>query len=251
VSPRARFAAAALLASGLGSAVGVASPAPKAAPATPPCAGVSPPQRLTKPPVNLPASFVSARLGGVVVDEAVIGADGTVSDVRLVHTRIENLAPFGQKSVQDSRFLGGSVDGHPAALRVRVATPVGTVTPVRVEPEYDSIWAYVAGGQSREAVWQLARSVAKVTLEIHLGTSPEAGSEIVARAPDGKEHVLKKVSGASAPIDRRETVSTGKFLEAPGDYRIELRAAGRTLASTTMTIADDYTRAIVNACEPL
>ncbi len=243
-----RLAAAALLAAALESAVGAA---PGARSAPPPCAGVTPPQRLTKHPVDMPPSYVAAQVGGVVVDEAVIGPDGAVSDVRLVHTRLEILAPFGQKSVQDSRFLAGSVDGHPAALRVRVATTLGSNAKIRVEPEYDSVWAYAAGGQSREAVWQLAGSVGKLTLEIHLGTSPAAGAEVVARAPDGTERVLRKVSGAAKPLDLRETVATGKFLEPAGDYRIELRAAGKTLAWTTVTIADDYTRAIVNTCEPL
>lgn len=228
-----------------------AAPTPNAAPTPPPCAGVTPPQRLPSRPVSLPGSFVATRLGDVIVDEAVIGADGTVSEVRLVRARVQELAPFGQKAVQDSRFLPGSVDGHPAAQRVRVATTVGTVSKFRVEPEWDGVWAYVPGGQSREAVWQLAGSVGKLTLEIHLGTAPEAGAEVVARAPDGKERVLKKLAGAPTPRDLRETVSTGKFFEPAGNYAIELRASGKTLASTTVTIADDYTRAIVNACEPL
>lgn len=245
-----RIAAASLLAPALLGAAH-AAPGPKVTPTPPPCAGVTPPQRLTSRPVTLPASFVAARLGDVIVDEAVIGADGAVSNVRLVRARVPELAPFGQKALQDSRFLAGSVDGHPAALRVRVATTLGTVSKFRVEPEWDGVWAYVPGGQSREAVWQLAGSVRKLTLEIHLGTAPEAGAEVVARSPDGKERVLEKIAGAATPRDLRETVATGKFFDPAGDYAIELRAAGKTLASTTVTIADDYTRAIVNACAPL
>ena len=34
-------------------------------------------------------------------------------------------------------------------------------------------------------------------------------------------------------------------------YRLELRAEGKTVAWTTLTIADDHTRAIVNACQPI
>jgi len=196
-------------------------------------------------------SLTAADVRGTVVVEAVIGADGAVSDVRPSRTGLDLLAPFGEKSVHDSRFAAGSVDGHPAALRVRVATTLGTVGKARTEPEWDGVWAYVPGGQSREAVWQLAGSVAKLTLEIHLGTSPTAGAEVVARAPDGQERVLRRLSGSPQAIDLAETISTGKFLERAGDYSIELRVSGRTLVSTTVTIAGDYTRAIVNTCAPL
>ncbi len=143
------------------------------------------------------------------------------------------------------------MDGHPATMRVRVSTRLGTIGKARVEPEYDSIWAYVAPGQSREAVWQLAGSVEKLTLEIHLGTSPKDGAEIVALPPDGKARVLKKLARSAEPQDLRETVATKGLFERAGDYRIELRAGGKTLAFTTVTIADDFTRAIVNACAPL
>lgn len=240
------FPAAAMLAAALAPAS-----APKPTPSKAPCAGITPPQRLTTAPVNLPPSYTATRVGGVVVDEAVIAADGTVSGVRLVRTRLAGLAPFGQKSVQDSRFLGGTVDGHPTAMRVRVSTSLGTLTRARVEPEYDTVWAHVPGGQSREAVWQLAGSVEKLALEIHLGTDPQAGAEVVARAPGGPERVLHRIPASPTPVDLRPTVSVGTFFESAGDYAIELRASGKTLASTTLTIADDYTRAIVNTCEPL
>lgn len=241
----------AVLVAAMGARDAAGPPALGAASADQPCPGVAPPSRLTTAPAGLPASFVSARVGGVVVDEALIGADGAVSQVRPIRARFAELAPFGQKSVQDSRFSGGAVEGHPAAMRVRVSTTVGTVTRTYVEPEYDSVWAYAAGGQSREAVWQLAGSVEKLTIEAHLGTAATTGAEVVARAPDGKERVLRKIPPSPKPVDLRETVAMGKFLATAGDYRIELRASGKTLASTTLTIADDFTRAVINTCEPL
>ena len=46
-------------------------------------------------------------------------------------------------------------------------------------------------------------------------------------------------------------MKTGSFFSAAGDYRLELRAGGKPLASTTVTIAAGFETAIVNACEPL
>ncbi len=245
-----RLGAAAFLAAFAGPVVGL--PAPKASPqGAPPCAGVTLPRRLTTAPANLPASFTATRIGGAVVDEAVIGPDGAVSDVRLVWARLAELAPFGEKSVRDSRFAPGAVDGHPAAIRVQVSTTLGTVSRARHEPTHDSLWAYVPGGQSREAVWQLAGSVSSLALEIHLGSPTPAGARVVAVAPAGKERVLREIPASAQPQDLRETVATGDFLEPAGEYHIELRASDRTLVSARVTIADDYTRAIVNACAPL
>ncbi len=186
--------------------------APKPTPSKAPCAGITPPQRLTTAPVNLPPSYTATRVGGVVVDEAVIGADGTVSDVRLVRTRLAGLAPFGQKSVQDSRFWAARSTAirRPCACACRRS--LGTLTRARVEPEYDTVWAHVPGGQSREAVWQLAGSVEKLALEIHLGTDPQAGAEVVARAPDGKERVLHRIPASPTPVDLRRDRLHGKVL---------------------------------------
>jgi hypothetical protein len=189
-------------------------------------------------------------VGGIVVDEAVIGPDGAVSDVRVVRTTFELLAAFGQKSVQDSLFQGGTLDGHPAAMRVRVSTSLGNLAGLSEAPEYDSVWAHVPATSSREAAWQLAGSVERLTLVVHVGTI-RAGAEVVARAPSGEERVLQKVPPTDGPFDSSQTVATGRFFERAGDYRLELRAAGKTLASTTLTIADDYTRAIVNTCDPI
>jgi hypothetical protein len=216
-----------------------------------PCAALTPPQRLTTARVELPASFLTARLGGIVVDEAVVGVDGNLSGLRVVRSRFDVLAPFGQKSVESSRFQAASIEGNPVAARVRIATTLGTVAKARVEPEYDLVWAHVAGGQSREAQWQLARSVGSLTLTAHLGTVTGQAGEIVAVAPDGKQRVLVRLPASQQPTDVDQIVSTEKFFWKPGDYRIELRADGKTLAWTVLTIADDFQRAIVNACQPI
>jgi hypothetical protein len=237
------------LAAALGAAL-LANSLPAATPSAP-CAALTPPQRLTTAAVELPPSFTAARAGGVVVDEAVVGIDGTLSGLRLVRTRFDALAPFGQKSVESSRFAAGSIEGNPVATRVRIATTLGSVSKARVEPEYDLVWAHVAGGQSREAQWQLAKSVGSLTLTAHLGTVTGRDGEIVAVAPDKKERVLVRLPASDKPVDLDRTVPTEKFFWAPGDYRLELRADGKTLAWTTLTIADDYTRAIINACQPI
>lgn len=225
--------------------------APSAARDSPGCEGLTPPTRLTKAPVALPASFTATRVGGEVDDEVVIGADGAVRSVRLVHTRYEGLAPFGEKSVRDSRFDPGRIEGNPVAVRVLVSTLVGMKTKAREEPPYFSVWANVPGGESREARWQLRDSVERITLSAHLGAPLPGGGEIVALAGDGREKVLLKLPASAAAEDLRRTVSTGKFFARAGDYRIEIRSGGKTLGSTTVTIAEDFKAAIVNACAPI
>lgn len=225
------------------------APARGGAAAGPPCAGLTPPRRLTTAAVPLPASFVAVRMGGVVVYDAVIGRDGAVSSLRLVGERLEALLPFAAKSVEDSTFAPASIDGNPVATRVQIATTVGTAGKARVEPQYDLLWAHVPGGVSREALWQLAGSVERLTLVAHVGTPAPFGAEIAAVAPAGAERSLLRLPASAGPVDVRETVSAGKFFSKAGDYRLELRAGGKTLSWTTLTIADDYTRAIVNACE--
>jgi hypothetical protein len=238
------LAGAALFACASAGAPGAASPGP-------PCAGLTPPRRLTTAAVPLPASFVAVRVGGIVVYEAVIAKDGAVSGLRLVGEQLEALLPFAAKSVEGSAFAPASIEGNPVATRVQIATTIGTVGKPRVEPEYDLLRAHVPGGVSREALWQLAGSVERLTLIAHVGTPAPAGAEIAAIAPAGAERVLVKLPASARPVDARETVSAGKFFSKAGDYRLELRAGGKTLAWTTLTIADDYTRAIVNACEPI
>jgi hypothetical protein len=238
----AALAAAALAAAPLSAAP---EPEPK------PCARMVGPRRLTTAPVTLPVSFTATRIGGIVVDEAIVSPDGAVSDIRPVRERVQGLAPFAKKSVQDSKFEGALIDGNPLRTRVQIATTLGTVSKARIEPEYDVVWAHVPGGASREAQWQLAESVERLTVTVHLGTDPGAGGEIVAVAPDGKERSLLRLPSAAAPVDARETVATERFFFAAGDYRLELRASGKPVAWTTVTIADDFTRAIVNACAPL
>ena len=222
-----------------------AEPAPTA------CEGMTPPRRLTTANVVLPPSYTAARIGGIVVDEAVIGVDARISAIRVVRTRWEGLGPFAQKSVEDSRFEAALIEGNPVATRVQIATPLGNLQKTRAEPEYDMVWAHVPGGQPREARWQLAQSVESLTVTAHLGNTPGAGGDVVAVAPDGKERILVRIPASDHPVDAREIVSTGDFFSPAGDYRLELRSGGKVLAWTTLTIADDYTRAIVNGCQPL
>ena len=70
-------------------------------------------------------------------------------------------------------------------------------------------------------------------------------------APGGAERVLLTIPAATPPIDVRETVRTGRFFHPAGDYALRLRAGGKTLATTALTIASGFETAVVNACEPL
>jgi|RhiMetdeSRZDD1v2_1073273.scaffolds.fasta_scaffold00223_7 hypothetical protein len=224
------------------------SVAPAAKPVEPACAGFTPPRRASTPIVTLPASYTAARLGGEVVDEVVISKDGNLASVRLVRARVDLLAPFGEVAVKNSTFTGGAIEGNPVAVRGLVSTVLGTVTAARAEPEYDLLWAYVPEGSSKEARWQLAESVDKLTLTGHVGTPLPQGAEIFARSPSGAEKKLLSLPSSSAPVELRETVSTGRFFAKSGDYRLELKSGGKTLAYTTLTIAPDFKSAIVNAC---
>jgi hypothetical protein len=217
----------------------------------PPCAGFLAPQRLTVGKTQLPDSFLTARVGGEVVDEVVIEKDGSVGAIRAARSRIPELAPFGEASVRHSRFTAASIEGNPVASRILVSTQVGIPPRAHKEYPFDTLWAYVPAGQSREARWQLAGSVERLSLTAHLGTAAPAGARIVAIAPGGAESVIWKGTPAAVPFELRETVKVGNALSTAGDHRLELRAGGKVLASTTVTIAADFTAAIVNACEPL
>jgi hypothetical protein len=222
--------------------------APGANPVEPACAGFTPPRRVEMGNVALPSSYTAARVGGEVVDEVVIAKDGSLTSLRLVRARVDLLAPFGEAVVKGSKFTGGAIEGNPVTVRGLVANVLGVVTAARIEPEYDLLWAYVPEGSSKEARWQLAESLEKLTLTCHIGTSVPQGAEIVARAPSGSEKKLFALPASSSPVELKETVSTGRFFAKSGDYKLELRAGGKTLAYTTLTIAPDFTTAIVNAC---
>lgn len=225
-------------------------PAPKATtPTGPACPDYVPPQRIGTPNVPVPDSFLAARIGGEVVEEVVIGADGAVRSVRTMRARFPELGPYAQAAMQKARFTPATIQGNHAATRVLISTLVGVVRPARREPKHDTVWAFVPGGQSREAEWQLRDSISSVTLVVRIENPIPEGGEVVAKAPDGSERSLWKLAVATPPADVRETVATGKFFHHAGDYAIELRAGGKTIGSTTLTVADGYETAIVNACE--
>lgn len=244
---RARLAAAA---GGLAAALGCASSAPKAA--VPACAGLTPPALVAAGPVALPQTYVSARLAAEVLEEIVVGRDGTVSSVRLVATSVAPLAPFAESSLQHGRFSPGTIEGNPVAVRGWIKMPIGGILKTnRRELPYDAVRAFVPGGASREALWQLAGSVDRLALAAHVGSAVPQGAAIVAVAPGGAEETLLAIPAAPSPFDIHETVKTGRFFAAAGDYRLELRAGGKPLASSTVTIAAGFETAIINACEPL
>ena len=216
----------------------------------PACSGFTPPQRIWTGPSALPDSFLAARVGGVVVDEVVIGKDGAVGTIRAARSPIAELAPYAEASLRRSRFSPASIEGNPVAARILVSTPVGIVRSDRPEPAYNSLWVHVPGGESREARWQLAGSIEKLAVEARVGAAP-GDLRIAAVAPGGAERILWKGTPSGSPAEVRETVKTGGFFARPGDYRLELRAGSRVLSTTTLTIAPDFQTAIVNACEPL
>ncbi|HYX20994.1 MAG TPA: hypothetical protein VFA98_09140 [Thermoanaerobaculia bacterium] len=220
--------------------------------AGPACPGFAPPQIVTAGPTSLPPTWTAARLGGEVTEEILVDRTGALKETRLVAAAVGPLAPFAQSSLERSRFSPGSIEGNPVAVRGVIAVPIGLVRKLKNEPPFDAVRVFVAGGEPREARWQLAGSVDRVTLVAHVGSAAaEGGASIVAVAPGGGEKVLLTIPAATPPVEVRETVRTGRFFHAAGDYALQLRAGGKPLATTTFTIATGFETAVVNACEPL
>ena len=241
------FAAAAVLGAAL-----ACSSTPTATVSGPQCQGFVPPRLVAAGPINLPPSWTAARIGADVIEEVVVGRDGTVKETRLVASAVGPLVPFAQSSLEKSRFSAGSIEGNPVAVRGVVTVTVGLVRKLPNEPPYDALRAFVATAESREARWQLAGSVGRLTLVAHVGSAAASGgASIVAVAPGGAEKVLLAIPATTPPVEVRETVGTGRFLHKAGDYTLELRAGGKRLAGTTVTVATGFETAVVNACEPL
>jgi hypothetical protein len=187
-----------------------------------------------------------------VTEEIVVDKTGALKETRLVAAAVAPLVPFAQSSLEKSRFSSGSIEGNPVAVRGVIAVPIGLVRKLPNEPPFDAVRVFVAGGGPREARWQLAGSVDRLTLVAHLGSAGgNGGASIVAVAPGGAERVLLTIPATAPPIEVRETVRTGRFFHPAGDYALRLRAGGKTLATTTLTIASGFETAVVNACEPL
>jgi hypothetical protein len=225
--------------------------APTPGAATPACAGLTPPRLISAGPVNLPATYVFARLAAQVVEEIVVDRQGAVSKPLLVASAVPPLVPFAEASLQRARFIPAEIQGNPVAVRGFITVPIGATRKLDKQPAYDTLRAFVPGGQSREALWQLAGSVERLTLVAHVGSVVGQGASIVAIAPGGAEKIVLSIPAAPTPLEIRETVKTGSFLSGAGDYRLVLRADGKPLASTTVTIAAGFESAIVNACEPI
>jgi len=228
------------------------STAPTASVSGPACPGFTPPRLLVPGSVALPAVYTEARVGAEVTEEVVLDKTGAVKQTRLVASPLALLAPFAQYALEKGRFSGGTIEGNPVAVRGVITIPIGAVRKLPSEPPFDAVRVFVAGGESREARWQLAGSVERVTVVAHVGSAAGAGgASIVAVSPRGTEKVLITIPASAPPVDVRETIRTGGFFHAAGDYALQLRGGGKTLAETTLTIAAGFETAVVNACEPL
>jgi Gram-negative bacterial TonB protein C-terminal len=247
-----RAARAALTAAGLAIGLSCATSSP-VADVAPPCLGLAPPKILAANLVALPQTYVAANVGAEMPVEVTVGRDGTVDEVAVRTSDLALLAPYAEESLKRSRFAPGTFEGNPVAVRVPVRVSVGAPprTPAN-DPGLAQIWAHVADDGSREARWQLRGSVSRLTLIARLGRSWASGATIVAVAPGGAQKTLLTLPATSSPPPEiHQTVATGKFFAPAGNYRLELRTAGGAIASAHLTIADDSTRAVVNACEPL
>jgi hypothetical protein len=201
--------------------------------------------------ISLPATYKTARIGGEVVEEIVVERDGSVRGARLVGATFDALVPFAENSLQHSRFSAASIEGNPVAARCVVSTVVGALERMGVPPSFSILRVFVPGGESREARWQLAGSVRRLTLSARIAAPIAEATRLLARAPNGAERSLVTIPASSAAQQLQRTVKTGGFFASPGDYRLEIRQGDKTIASTTFTVASDFTTAVVNVCEPL
>jgi hypothetical protein len=218
------------------------------------CLGLTAPRVLAVSPAPLPASFMSVGLSADVPAEATVSADGTVSEaaVRTTDLALAVLAPFAVETLRRSRFAPGSFEGNPVAIRVPVRVSIGMSRAASGSVELPTqLWAYVAGGESREARWQLRDSVSRLTLVAHIARVGPPGAAIVAVAENGTEKTLLTLPPAASPPEIHQTVETEKFFASAGNYRLELRTSNGASASAHFTIAGDSAHAIVNACRPL
>lgn len=227
-----------------------------------PCAGLHPPAATRVVPLELPPTYAAARVSAELPAEVVVSPDGGVREASLRTSDFGLLAPFAEETLKRGRFSPGTFENNAAAVRLPVRVPLGAAPRRDDAHALPEIWAYVAAGQSREARWQLRDSVSSVTLVGRVpklaapGGSPAAsdasGASVVAIAPTGQTKTLLTIPPSDAPQEIRQTVATGKFFAAAGEYRLELRGAGTTpLASARFTVSDDFRGAVINACETL
>jgi hypothetical protein len=226
--------------------------APTTASTAPACQGLVPPRFVAAAPVPLPPTYLSAHIASNVLEEIVVERDGAVRRTRFLAATVPELAPFAQISLEKTRYVPAAIQGNPVAIRGVVTIPIGVVPRTPASWKYDLLRAFVPGGVSREAQWQLAGSVDRLTLVAHVGNAVPQGASIVAVGPDGAEKVLFAIAAGEPPLEIREIVKTGAFFQREGDYRIEVRAPGAPVrATTTLTIAAGFESSVVNACEPL
>jgi protein TonB len=89
-----------------------------AIPATTP--GVTPPVAIDTVPPAYPDLARRAHVEGVILLEAIIGADGAVRDVRVVHGVSPLLDPSALEAVRRWRYRAASIGGRPVAVYLQV-----------------------------------------------------------------------------------------------------------------------------------
>jgi TonB family protein len=82
--------------------------------------GVTTPVAIDQPRPQYTADALTARVEGIVTLECVVGADGTVSEGRVVKSLFPSLDDVALRTVQDWKFKPGTKDGKPVPVRVNV-----------------------------------------------------------------------------------------------------------------------------------
>jgi hypothetical protein len=213
-----------------------------------PCLGLTPPKSVHVVPLETPPTYAAARLSADLPAEVVVDPDGSVRAAAMRTAEFSILAPFAEETLKRGRFSPGAFENNPAAIRLPVRVPIGTPRGNEELHPLPELWVYTAAGQSREARWQLRDSVSSVTIVGRLSKLAAPGGTVVAIAPSGQTKTLLTIPASDAAQQIHQTVSTGKFFAAAGEYRLELRAS-KMLASARFTVAEDFRGAVINACE--
>lgn len=82
--------------------------------------GVTPPVAIQTVAPAYPELARRARVEGAVVLEAIIGSDGAVRDVRVLHGVSPLLDPAALEAVRRWRYRAASIDGRPVAVYLKV-----------------------------------------------------------------------------------------------------------------------------------
>jgi Gram-negative bacterial TonB protein C-terminal len=226
----------------------VAPGAPGGDPPATACQGFEPPRAERPALPTYPVTLQRARVSGEAIHEAVLDREGKLLDLKLVEVSFFSFAPAAEAAIRDTGYRPATLEGNPVAARWRIITPFGGEGRRLAVLPRNRLWVFVPAGENRNARWQLAGWVKRVAMEIQLASTSKPAA-VLAVDRSGTERGLFSLPAGSKP-ETRTVVRTGSAFEKPGEYIVELRQDGQSVAETRFTVAPDWKAAVVNACQP-